>query len=523
MAEPVKPTERAGGASKLWVAGLVVVLLWLAWALSRDIHRPWINYADFNGAVWSQSAHNNLRAGWRTTWGVPTGFHFGPLPIPPRGYYTHHPPLLPWLVTAAFAVFGEHEWAARVVPVSFSLLTAVLLWWLVRSCVNARAATLAVAVLAALPMELHFAPMVNHEPLVLLWMIGMLVCLRQAQLTSQGRWVAGLCGCAFLGMWTGWHTYMFAVPLGFVLLMRPSRLEKQAGLGLLALAVLSAVLFLLHIRLGRPDAWQDLLAALRFRLSSTDQAGMGYPWSQWAAKVGGSLWTTIPAAAWLLAAGGFLQLFRTEGMRWLAWASAGIFLVTACYVVGFRNASYIHAYAPFYFIGPVAMLSGVALDGFLRRTKAHPGGNPLLPPVRAAGVLFIILSLAVAGQATARSLDRQQHCILDWQTAEAPDLVPRLGEAIRREFPEDTLVLCNFMPAYGPHLYYYAQRTLWNNLSTFEQWQPILNDPQLPIGGVVWLGHPDARSLLSHLPPGNRREVTVSNHRFCFWLPAGRT
>ena len=96
-----------GSNSKVWVVGLFVALGVLSWALFRNFTEPWIDKIDFNSACWSQSAHNTVRAGLLATKGVPTAFYFGPLPIPPSGYYTHHPPLLSLMLAGMFAVLGE--------------------------------------------------------------------------------------------------------------------------------------------------------------------------------------------------------------------------------------------------------------------------------------------------------------------------------------------------------------------------------------------------------------------------------
>src|SRR6188472_1449132 len=142
--------QTIGEDSKVWTALFAAVLIALTLALSIEINRPWINGVDFNGAVWAQSAHNILRAGLAETSGASSGFYFGPLPIPAWGYYLHHPPLLHLVITALFYIFGENEWVARLLPITCSLVSMVLLWYLVRSCAGIRTATLAAAVFACL-------------------------------------------------------------------------------------------------------------------------------------------------------------------------------------------------------------------------------------------------------------------------------------------------------------------------------------------------------------------------------------
>ena len=52
--------------------GLLVAFSVLGWGLLRDVAAPWTDNIDANGACWSQSAHNTLRAGLKATLGVPS-------------------------------------------------------------------------------------------------------------------------------------------------------------------------------------------------------------------------------------------------------------------------------------------------------------------------------------------------------------------------------------------------------------------------------------------------------------------
>jgi len=162
-----RETSRKAG-HYLWSGGLLAALGFLIAFFSLDLNTPWTQDDYYNGAVWSQAAHNLLRAGLLKTAGLPAAFYYGPLPIPPDGFYVHHPCLLPLGVAAAFWVFGESEWAARIVPLLCSTISVILVWLLARSCAGVRAATFSVAVFVTLPMELHYGQMVNFEPCTLM-------------------------------------------------------------------------------------------------------------------------------------------------------------------------------------------------------------------------------------------------------------------------------------------------------------------------------------------------------------------
>lgn len=510
-------------ASRAWSWGLLPVVLWLGAALSINIDRPWTGHHDWNGAVWAQSAHNNLRAGLGTTVGVPTGYYFGPLPIPPEGYYVHHPPGLPLAVTGMFALFGEREWAARLVPIACSLVSVVLLWLLVRSFLGVRAATLAAGVFALLPMELYFGRMVNHEPAALMWMLASALCLRfWSRGEGRRRWAVLFLVCLVAGMWTAWTVYIWALVLTVGLAVRGGRAGRRLALGVLVSGLVSMVVFLLLVRSVRPDAWADAWAAVRLRARPPGGAA-GFTWGGWLGRQWEYLGSRIPLPAWGLAAAGAVLVVRARRrprMRRLGALVSAFSLTAGIYVVGFPEASYIHDYSGFYFIAPVAMAAGVTLDVLLRKA-ARRRGVPFVQGACLGVTVAAVVLLGLQGYRGLRALHRIDWWILDGVVEEPRDLIPRLGRTIYWTFPDRTRVLCNFS-ARGPHLEYYARRSLLYDRFTYEDWAPVIKRLGGRVGGVVWLGAPGGDALWSALPGGNKKVVRFNGLRFGLWRPAER-
>ena len=505
--------------SRYWRWGWLPVLIVLGGCLSHDITAPWSLEDNYNGAIYSQAAHNYLRAGLLTTAGVPAVLYFGPLPIPAKAYYVHHPCLLPLAVAGTFAVFGEREWVARLTPILASLLTAGCLWLLVRNCARARAATLATALFAGLPMELHYGEMVNFEPVALLWMMAALLFLRYWQVTGRVLWRnLGLTAC-FLGLWTEWLGYVFVLILACHFLATARKKEPRLALTLLGMAVVSAALYFIQIRLVNAHAWSDATDAFLFRLSAKSASpAAAFTWSEWANTVGRDLLGLIPPFQWCLAVFGFIHLlsrrFYLEGRRYLAWAAGCLFLLDGAYMIAFRNASYIHDFAGFYFTAPVAIMGGVAVDaainwaGSIARERA-------LQAAASCGACLILGILITTGYGAALKFD-SPFLILDGEQAEAPNLIPDLGRLIAGEFPADAEVLCNFDP-YCSNLPYYAQRTIINNLTTAQDWKWAMSRPGRILHGVIWLGAPEAGEILRALPPNcEKRKFSVHGADFCF-------
>ena len=499
-----------------WAILFVAVVAWLGAALSDNITKPWIGTLDYNGAVWSQSAHNILRAGLVETSGASSGFYFGPLPIPAWGYYLHHPPLLHLVITALFYFFGEHEWVARLLPISCSLLSVIFLWFLVRSCAGIRAATLAAAVFGCLPMELRYGKMVNFEPVVLMLILGALLCLRYWKLSGKRLWQHGAFALILAGLWVDWAMHIFVVSLCLCWLVR-SRHTRRFAIVLLATATLSAIIYLIRIQMLQPDAWQNLAHTLVVRLGASGHDK--FTELQWCQRIFESLLTHFLLLGWILAIIGAFVTFRArnrnENLRWLGRACLSVFVMDALFVGIFQNDSYIHQYIAFYFLAPVAIMAGIALDRFITLFR---NAFPTLELARIGEVFacVVLLVMGIHGGLQTKQLQGQFY-ILDHATVEPPNLIPELGDAIQKHFPPGTHVLCNFLPEYGPHLAYYAQRDILNNLSEYRFWHGYLQDPSKTVGGVVWMTPKASHDLIAQLPPGSKQFFNVGNQSFCLW------
>jgi len=469
-----------GSNSKVWVVGLFIALGVLSWALFRNFTGPWIDRIDFNGACWSQSAHNTLRAGLLATAGVPSAFYFGPLPIPPSGYYAHHPPLLSLMLAGLFTVLGEREWVARLLPIAFSVAGVVLLWTLIKDCAGRRTATFGTMLFAAMPMELFYGRMVNFEPINLVWMLGALLCLRRWEQTGGRGWRNGVLIAMVLSLWTAWLGYVFVLILCVHFFTTRGKRNPRLALLLLTLCIASIVLFLLQIYSVQPTAWRDLIEALNRRMGSQSVASRpNFTWKDWGRTVGAGLLTHIHAVAWALAAIGTVWLLRRaktdERLRWLGWVALCFFMLSLSYIVAFRNASYIHPYASFYFMVPVAIAGGIAVEAFARWCAWRAG--------RAGTAGFVAIavmygSLVFSGERQACALNRPFR-ILDWNKPEPARLIPELGRVINEKTSEDAMVICNFFVDYGPQLEYYAQRTILSCNTSADGWITLASNAAL--------------------------------------------
>ena len=528
-----------GPAGKIWIAGVFLVLGFLALSLCHTITTPWVEDDNWYGAVYSQAAHNNLRAGLLTTGGVPVTLYFGPLPIPQDAFYVHHPTLLPLAVTGAFAIFGEAEWVARLVPIACSLLSVVLLWLLVRSAVGRRAATLCAAVFATLPMELHYGDMVDFEPCLVMLMLAALLCLRHWHVSGRHRWAVLAAASCLLALWMDWPGYLFVLSLAGYFLLRwwkkfplNSQLTPvhslRFALSLLGVAGLSGIFFLFQIRYVRADAWSDLWSALMMRLSSsaaTDTVTAAvstahFTFAEWCAAIAHGLAADFLALPRIFVAAGIFFIWtgrgKSEGLRWCGFAMMPMLIAGILYVVILRNESFAHDFATFYVIGALALAGGIGVEGLLvamerkfRRTSAQA--------FAAVAVIACFVWLGATAFNRSESL-RSPFSVLDAEKPEPPDLIPSLGRILGRKFPAGTTILCNF--AASGTLDYYAQRPIMNGITRASDWRDFVAEERPPLGGIIWLDAPDARELRASLQREEISEMTFKGFRFALWRAA---
>lgn len=88
--------------------------------------------------------------------------------------YLHAPFALHVHTTASERLFGDHEWAVRLVPAVHGLLAALALFLVVRGRRSALHAVLVTALYVPLSIDRVCANMVNHSTGLILWSLVLL-------------------------------------------------------------------------------------------------------------------------------------------------------------------------------------------------------------------------------------------------------------------------------------------------------------------------------------------------------------
>ena len=356
------------------------VLRHLSWAvpllvgaalLCINIAEPWTGSYDANGALFSTAARNTLRYGLVTTRGGQV-VNAGRLAPDQFRFYAHHPPGISLTVAGSFAVFGVHEWSARLVPIACTLGAAALLYLVATELAGAWAGFFATLVFVVQPMVAFYGRMPDHEAPAAFFALALVACYLRWQRTERKAWLVAMCAAAFVGLWYAW--VVFVVPW---LLLGHHLLTTRRGWRWMLLPAGAAVLGFLSV-LGH-IAWIEgglagLWGALGHRLGAQagDRAAEGtFGLGGFVARQAAYWWTCFSGVslaacvAWALGLG---RRSRSEALLVIALLLFGLFNVVA-----FKQGAFVHIYYQFYLALPLALAAGLALDGLRRRrVKGRP-------------------------------------------------------------------------------------------------------------------------------------------------------
>lgn len=97
---------------------VLIAVIFIVGALlrSHDFLSPWVGeHNAWGGAMYGNIARNFVKYGYRGTQFGPV-VNSGYVPASEFKFYYHYPPLLVWLVSVSYLIFGVHEWSATYVP-----------------------------------------------------------------------------------------------------------------------------------------------------------------------------------------------------------------------------------------------------------------------------------------------------------------------------------------------------------------------------------------------------------------------
>ena len=163
----VQTQSRAG--APWWLVVLAVLFMLCSAAVrSYGIKDPWLQgHLGWSGYRSGNIARNYVRYGYADT-RLGAVRNIGPLG-PDQFVYDEHPPMIYWLASVGYQLFGLSEWSAALAPILCSALSVGLLFLLAYRWWGLAVAALASAFMVFVPMDAYYGRMVDHEAPTLLF------------------------------------------------------------------------------------------------------------------------------------------------------------------------------------------------------------------------------------------------------------------------------------------------------------------------------------------------------------------
>ena len=220
---------------------LIIISLFAFFVLVRDIDKPFWGHHDWNSNIWTVTAKNNLVRGIACTRLGQSTTSNPDIPCNQLSFYMNHPPLISWILTVFYALFGYAEWVGRLPLVLFSFGSIFLIYLIGKDLFNPYVGFAACLFAIATPMFQYFGKLINHEPLVLFFnLLAVYSYLEWTKLNQNKYYAVFIISAVFTGI-SGWQGY-FIFPLLFLVTIKFFKAKWR--LALIPFFILLATFFL---------------------------------------------------------------------------------------------------------------------------------------------------------------------------------------------------------------------------------------------------------------------------------------
>ncbi len=227
---------------------LIIVLFFALTAaiiLSLFINSPFKG-SDNDGAggcFWGTIARNYIRYGWvATKFGmVENGGFLEPSEF---RYYTHHPPLIPMILSLGLKITGVHEWSIRMIFIIFAIGIQGLLYFLSKELWSRRVAILSCALMLLTPMYLHFSSVPDMVSVTLFFSLATIYAYARWLKTKSLAALVAMSVMLLLANFSAWEGY-YVIP---AILYHNFLRDKNKIINILMpfLGILSFSIYLIH-------------------------------------------------------------------------------------------------------------------------------------------------------------------------------------------------------------------------------------------------------------------------------------
>ncbi len=428
----MKPTNK----SQYLRLSLIFILIILVWSQERT--RKFIGHHDWDNIYWETAAENYQHYGLISTRFQPIVNAYQSTPEE-WDVNQHHPPGIPLLTYLGIGLFGNSEFAARLVPLLTSLLAAALIFQTAKQLYGNKVALLSLVFFGFTPLMIYFSAKIGHEQFTLPLMLTVIL-IYKAWLKHPKKWhIPTLTLLVIVGGFVSWAWYLFWVLIGCHAFIYGKK-ARIRSLWPIFVGIISTIasLILLYIW-QQPDSINTLRDAFLSR--TTNNADEVITPLLWSMVVGSRLlWLPTPVVTFLAIIGIFKLIRGKPNENEILLVIPA--LVTILYCGVFWQATYKHDYLIYYLVAPFSIWAAV---GFFKTLYAYSDR----PKIAWRLILYSLLILYVLGSARWSlrlfNIDVVQERY-DWAVLIGKSTTP------------DEIAVINLEDYGAPHLSYYAKR-----------------------------------------------------------------
>ncbi len=346
----------------VWIAGLALLLLSL---LRTAIH---VDEARYLTVAWEMFSSGNYM--------VP---HLNGEP------YSHKPPLLFWLTNLVWNITGVHLWSARIIPIIFILLTALILprlYTSMNSNHRANSPFILQGFFLANFLILGISQLFMFDTMMMFWVtLGWLILLKLSDF-RQSILLGIVMGLAILTK--GPVIFLYLLPICLILwMMNPTTRQWRWG-GQIILAIgIGSTIGLTWALLAADQGGDDYATALLWKQSANRLINSPYHQRSW--------WFYFLFLPVFLIPGGFLINHKGEKFK-LLWKTSvhfrGIILWIASMFVIFSFISC----KQLQYLTPLVPMVSILMAWMYQQDNGRPLSTPVL---RLMGYSYFLLAIVI--------------------------------------------------------------------------------------------------------------------------------
>lgn len=372
---------------------LCLILVMAAGVLLYKSNKPFFGHHDWNSVVYSNIARNYLRYGYLLTkFGQVRNHDYAS--ISEFNYLTHYPPLLPILISLSFQLFGITEIAARLVPISISVIMVALLYMIGREIYGEAVGLIAALLTILTPLYLYYGKLPVHDTVVpafsLLAFWGYLHFNRIGKFRYYLLMVIGIILGGLLN-WTGY--YIVPAILLHQFIFTHKRHSRLPIIALVPMCIFLFSLHLLHIKILTGDFLGGGLSRIFMERANPYLTANVYHFS-WRKYIGQEIqflriyFTNIVILAilfWFLKQ---IKQLRSDKRSHLDGYLIVLLIYGMIHLIIFPQLVFIHDYMIYYLLPFMVLAAASTIDKVIK----------LIPSWRFQSVVFTILILMMASE-----------------------------------------------------------------------------------------------------------------------------